>query len=505
MSPRSGLLREPLAIALRAARPPLVLALDVGTSGLRAFLFDARARPIGTCIAHDARAVRTSADGEATLDAEERARAAIGVIDRVLDRAGKRASEIAAVATSTFWHSLVGIDANRRPTTRVLTWADTRARGAASALRNELDEDAVHARTGCRLHASYLPAKLRYLREAEPEAYRRTAIWLSFGEYLYLRLFGERRAGHGMASATGLYDQRARDWDDAMLARLQIARERLSPIDDAPQTRLRPAFARRWPALARVPWLPAIGDGACSNVGAGAVGREVAALFLGTSGALRVVYRGDDPPVVRGGWTYRLDRERFVAGGALSNGGNVLSWLRTLFPRVDLEAVLRRADLPQEMVALPLLAGDRSPSWDDGARAAIVGMGLGTAPEDIARAMIEGVALRVARLWALVDEALPRIRTIVATGGALLASTALLQLFADATGRPLVTSAAGEGSARGAAILALERLGVLDDIADAPAPRGRAFRPRAEAHRRLRAAMARQERLEVALGRLRSS
>ena len=498
------MIREPLAIPLRAARPPLVLALDVGTSGLRAFLFDARARPIRSCIAHSDRAVRTSADGEATLDASERASAAIGAIDRVVDRAGKRAGEIAAVATSTFWHSLVGIDTTGKPTTRVLTWADTRARRAAQGLRRELDEDALHARTGCRVHASYLPAKLRYLREAEPDAYRRTACWLSFGEYLYLRLFGERRAGHGMASASGLYDQRARDWDDALLARLEVSRERLSPIDDAPQQELRPAFGRRWPALASVPWLPAIGDGACSNVGAGAVGREVAALFLGTSGALRVVYRGDDPPVVRGGWTYRLDRERVVAGGALSNGGNVLWWLRAMFPRVDLERVLRGAGDPQGLVALPLLAGDRSPSWDDAARAAVVGMGLGTRPEDVARAMVEGMALRVARLWELVNEALPGVRTLVATGGTLLGSTALLQLFADATGRPLIASAAGEGSARGAAIVALERLGVLADITDAPAPRGRAFRPRAEAHQRLRAAMARQGQLETALRRLRS-
>jgi len=335
-------LREPLAIPLREARAPLVLALDIGTSGLRVFLFDSRGRPVAGCIAHADRPVRTAADGEVTVDADERVRAACLTIDAVLARAGRRASEIAAVAASTFWHSLVGVDAGGRPTTRVLTWADTRARGAAAALRRELDPIDTHARTGCVLHASYLPAKLRWLREQETDAYARTAWWMSLGEYLFLRILGARRAGHGMASATGLYDQRLRRWDRPLLSHLLVGEETLSPIDDAPIARMLPAFARRWPALADAKWVPAIGDGACSNVGAGAIGRDTASLFLGTSGAMRVVYATDDPPIVEGGWTYRLDASRVVAGGALSNGGNVLTWLARTFPGLDLAAAVRR-------------------------------------------------------------------------------------------------------------------------------------------------------------------
>ena len=367
------MLREPLAIPLREARAPLVLALDIGTSGLRVFLFDGRGRPILRCIANADRPVRTTADGEVTVDADERVRAACGAIDTVLASAGRRAGELVAVAVSTFWHSLVGVDAHGRPTTRVITWADTRARRAAAELRRELDPVAVHARTGCVLHASYLPAKLRWLRENEPDAYARTKWWMSLGEYLYLRILGARRAGHGMASATGLYDQRARRWDRPLLSHLLVAEETLSPIDDAPLVGVAPAFARRWPALAAAKWVPAIGDGACSNVGAGAVGRDTASLFLGTSGAMRVVYATDDPPTVRGGWTYRLDASRVVAGGALSNGGNVLSWIARTLRDVDLPRALRRVPADSPLIALPLLAGDRSPTWNDAPRSPVSG------------------------------------------------------------------------------------------------------------------------------------
>ncbi|MBI2017224.1 MAG: gluconokinase [Candidatus Rokubacteria bacterium] len=480
---------EPLAISLREAKPPLVLALDVGTSGLRAFIFDSRARPIRSCIAAVDHAVRTSSTGEASVDADERLRDAATAIDAVLARAGRRAGQIVAVGVSTFWHSLVGVDAHGRPTTRVLTWADTRPRGASAALRSELDEEAVHRRTGCRLHASYLPAKLRYLREAEPDAYARTVWWGSLGEYLFLRLFGERRAGHGMASATGLYDQRRREWDGALVAHLGLGERVLSPIDDAAQAGLRPAFARRWPALAQVPWLPALGDGACSNVGAGAVRRDVAALMLGTSGAIRVCYEGDDPPVVPGGWTYRLDRRRIVAGGALSNAGNVLTWLRRTFPTVDPAVAARRPVGAHELTAIPLLAGDRSPTWNDGARAAVAGIGLGTSGEDI--------VARVARLWELVTAALPGIDRVIVTGGAALGAPWLMQLCADAIGRAAVMSAAGEGSARGAAITALERVGAIARLDAVPSPLGRAYRPRAASRARLLEEVERQRRLEA--------
>src|SRR5207237_6348151 len=121
--------------------------------------------------------------------------------------------------------------------------------------------------------------------------------------------------------ATGLYDQRRRAWDDPLLAHLRIRAGTLSAISDEPVVGLRPQFAKRWPALANVPWVPAIGDGACSNVGAGALGRHNAALFLGTSGAIRLLYATDDPPVVRGGWTYHLDARSVVAGGVRYNGG----------------------------------------------------------------------------------------------------------------------------------------------------------------------------------------
>ena len=187
----------------REGSDPLVLAIDVGSSSARAIVFDAEATALPGAAAAVPHEFDTDASGAATLDPDRLVSAIEACVDGAIARSGSRAAHIAAIGISAFWHSLMGLDASDRPTTSVLTWADTRARDAARALSAELDVDAVHERTGCYLHASYAPAKLRWLRDAAPLAFSRTARWCSFAEYFALRTTGERRCAHGMASASG--------------------------------------------------------------------------------------------------------------------------------------------------------------------------------------------------------------------------------------------------------------------------------------------------------------
>ena len=84
---------------------------------------------------------------------------------------------------------------------------------AASELRTHLDEMTIHARTGARLHASYWPAKLRWLAKTRPEVFARTAQWLSFGEYLHRKVLGRSVCSLSMASGTGLLVTHERAWD----------------------------------------------------------------------------------------------------------------------------------------------------------------------------------------------------------------------------------------------------------------------------------------------------
>jgi len=299
---------------------PLVVTLDVGSSSVRALAFDGT----GRTLAHEQQreyAWDTTPDGGVEGDPERLLALTAEVLDGLLADLGRDASAVGAVAVSTFWHSFLGVGGDDRPRTPLYLWADTRSAGSVESLRTRIDEKAYHARTGCPLHTSYLPARLDWLAATRPEAFAATHRWVSFGEYLTLRLFGEARISVSMASGTGLFDQRRQTWDGPILDTLGLTPDHLGGLAEAP-------YATRWPALARVPWFPAWGDGACSNVGAGCVGPDRASLMIGTSGAMRVCWEtaGAIPPP--GLWCYRVDRRRVLLGGSLSNGGNLYAWLR---------------------------------------------------------------------------------------------------------------------------------------------------------------------------------
>jgi gluconokinase len=390
--------------------------------------------------------------------------------------------------------------------TPVYTWADTRAAAAAEALKSDLDQAAMHARTGAVLHPSYLPAKLRWLQDTGPRAplspAARTRIrhWLSFADFLGLRFFGQRTTSVSMASGSGLLDQHTCDWDAEVLKAIPLDRAQLPDLRDEPYRGLRPAYARRWPHLARIPWFPAWGDGATSNIGAGCVTSGQVAMMVGTSGAMRVI-RGSRglviPPSL---FCYRVDRRRAVIGGALSNGGNLIDWLRaTLQVPEDHQAMERLvADLEPDghgLTILPFLAGERSPGWKPRARAVIAGLGLHNTGPEIVRAGYETVANRFALIHALLKETNPRLGPVVASGAALLHSPTWLQIMADSLGATVTASAVPEASSRGAALLALEALGAIRSLSSLPAPQGAVYRPRAANTARYRAAAARQQAL----------
>ncbi len=446
---------------------PLVLALDVGTSSARALVFDRCGRAAPGAEARQTYEVHTLPGGGAELDAGE----LFDCVARLLDAVAHIPAQ--AVALCTFWHSMVGVDREGKASTPLYTWADTRASAAAEQLTRRLDASRVHARTGCVLHPSYLPARLEWLGNSKVHR------WVSPGEYIHLRLFGRATCSISMASGTGLFHQNEKRWDEEMLQALGLDPEQLSPISDAPLAGLRGEFARRWPGLAKLPWFPAYGDGACSNIGSGCTSPERIALMVGTSGALRVVWEKERVTPVPGLWCYRVDARRFVVGGALSTGGELYAWCRQTLALPPPEEVERQlAPMPPDghgLTVLPFLSGERSPGWAGNARMAIRGLNRHTQPVDILRAGLEAVAYRFALvrelLRGLAAQGLPPAQEIVATGRALLASPTWTQMMADVLGEPVVASAEPEASARGAALLALEALGALRSLDEAPAAR----------------------------------
>jgi gluconokinase len=437
-----------------------------------------------------------------------------GAIDDALAAVGERAGSIVGVATDTFWHSLIAVDASGRPLTPVITWADTRARDASAALRQQFDAAAIHRRTGAPLHTSYWPARMRWLADTQPETLANAATFLSFGEYLHRRVLGRSVCSLCMASATGLFSTQTRAWDLDLARALGVRPEQLPGLGDLGDALrgLTPTFASRWPALRDTPWFPALGDGAAANVGSGCAGQGRVALTVGTSSAVRVLVpaQGAVPP--DGLWLYLLDTRRAVLGGALSEGGNVLAWLERTLRMDDLANAEREAATlapdGHGLTILPFIAGERSLGWHGEARGTIAGVSVHTTPAELLRAALEALAYRIAAVYerlvaSLVSRATPETRSasdrgnagVVGSGGALLGSPLFQRIVADTLGEPLSPSRDSEASARGAALLALETLGVIADVADMAPRLDAALQPDPALKPVYRAAMLRQEDL----------
>lgn len=452
---------------------PFILALDVGTSSTRALLFDATGTAVPGIQAQDAYELTLTDEGEVSVDADRLVAAVVSTIDKALKAAGPLASSIGAVATDTFWHSLVGVDKDGHPVIPLITWEDTRPRQAAAELSKQLDRIAIHRRTGARLHASYWPAKLRWLAKTQPEVFARAAQWLSFGEYLHQQLLGRSVCSFSMASGTGMLAIRTRQWDTELMDVLGVRPEQLPPLGDLEESvmGLRSEYASRWPTLSNVPWFPAIGDGAAANAGSGCAIEGNWALTIGTSSAIRVTVSPEEVVPPSGLWLYLLDAKRALLGGALSEGGNVFAWMEQTLRLPSLkEAEPLVAGLSPDghgLTILPFISGERSLGWHAEARTVVAGIQTHTRPADLLRASMEALAYQLGAVYqqlllALnVKEEKPRL---IGSGGALLASPTLQQIVVDTLGTPLYPSFEHEASARGVALLALAAMKILPDI-----------------------------------------
>ncbi len=464
--------------------PQLIIALDIGTSSTRAIAFDTAGRKFGEA-AQISYEQTTTSDGGVEIEADFLLDLTAQCLDQLLASL-EAENEVLGVSISCFWHSLMAVDDAGNALTPVLSWADNRAAAYVPVLRALMDETASHARLGCVFHTSYWPAKLLYLRDNRPELFAADPKprWTGFGEYLRAKWCGDARMSLAMASGTGLFAQNEADFDAEMLAHLPIETSQLPELCDiADFAQLGADFGLRWPQLINAKWFPAMGDGACSNIGSGCADASKIGLNAGTSGALRVVLPDFTGAAPRGLWRYRVDKRRSIVGGALSNAGNVIIWARDNFKLGDdWQNEVKSCEIGAHgLTILPFLAGERAPLWNANARFVLEGASWNTDANEMMRAILEGAALRFSAVAHELLQLAPKAQ-IVFSGGALEKIPVWQSIVCDAIGANLTQSLESEASARGAALLALEALGILDDAKNAPFESGVQLAPNQENH-----------------------
>lgn len=448
-------------VPLGWAQEPFVLALDIGSTGSRGDVYDATGRPVAGGRRKVEHAFTTGGDGTSVLDADAVVREAAEILD-ALAVPGLE-GRIGGVSLDTFASSLVGVTANGRACTPCFTYADSRCGQQVVALREELDEAAVHQRTGARLHSSYLAPRLRWLRETDPDTFRQARRWMSLGEYVYLRLAGVTAAGTATAAWTGMLDRRTGAWDPELLGAAGIELDQLSEVRDpaAPLRDVGASVASRWPALAGAAWFPVVADGLSSNVGVGASDASAMAASAATSGAMRVLVHRVPDELPSGLWCYRIDDSRSLLGGAVNDVGRAVSWLAAtvkLDPNDDLDGIAAADPAAVAPLVLPYFSGERATGWAPNARATFTGVSAATSGSQLARGVLEGVAISYARIADQLRSVSDQASTILASGRVAQELPSFLQVLADVLESPVVPVTTKRATLRGTALLALEVL-----------------------------------------------
>lgn len=392
------------------------------------------------------------------------------------------APSIRAVVFSTVLHSMMILDDNGERLTGLITWADVRSADDARRLREAFDPREFYARTGCPLHSVFLPAKIAWLKQREPEVWRRSRFIASIKEYVIYRLTGKLVCDQSVASGTGLMNIYSREWDRWILDSLGLEEGGLGTLVTpfAIVGDVSSDVARQWGLKAGTPIVIGGGDAALSNLGAGAVGQGSIALMVGTSSAIRTVTRKPMLDPMERTWCYYLAEDNWIVGGASNSGGNVLRWFRDGF---DIEAVKKAmaagmnpydalsayaSEVPagsNGLLFLPFLSGERSPGWQADARGIMVGLSLQHGVKHMVRAGMEGAAFQLYSIFEVLQELCGELREIRASGG-FTKSDVWLQIMADVFGREISVPAVREGSAIGAAMIAMVATGRFKDFKD---------------------------------------
>ena len=450
---------------------PLLVGLDVGTSGTRAVAVDAS----GAVLAEANSAYRPASPrpGWSEQRPEDWWQAATEVLSAV---AGGVDDEIVGLGLAGQMHGSVFLDSAGQVIRPALLWNDQRTGPDCAAITERVGPERLLELAGNPALTGFQAPKIMWLRREEPEAYARLASVLLPKDYVRLRLTGERATDASDASGTLLLDVRARRWSDEILDALEIPGEWLPAVHEGPEltATVSDAIADDLGLPRGLPVAAGAGDNAAAAVGLGVVGEGGMSSSIGTSGVLfapRDTF-GPDPSGRVHAFCHAAPGAYHLMAVTLSAGGS-LSWWRERFgDGADFDTLAAEAAAiepgAEGLVFLPHLTGERSPHLDPAASGAFVGLTGRHGRPQLTRAIMEGVVLSLRAGLDVMRALGTDVDEVRATGGGAR-SPLWRQLQADIYGLPIRRTAVDEGPAYGAALLAGVASGLFTDVEAASA------------------------------------
>jgi len=445
-----------------------ILAHDLGTSGNKATLYSTDGKLVkSTVYSYD---LITGENNLAEQRADDWWRAVCETTKALV--AEVNPADVIAVSFSGQMMGCLCVDDRGEPLYNALIWADMRSTKEEAAIRAGIDSMEFYRTTGHRISASYSLTKLMWLKNNVPEVYNKTYKMLNAKDYIILKLTGKFVTEPSDGSSTCMMDLNTLQWSDKILDVAGLDKAKMPDILPSVEVAgtVTKEAAKLCGLLEGTPVVCGGGDGCCAAVGTGIVKEGVANCCLGTSSWISMASKIPiyDPDMTTFNFAHIVPGY-VLPTGTMQTGGGSLSWaVKNLFGEVEgyempdkgviYDTVCREvAASPvgaRNLLYLPYLIGERSPRWNDKAKATFVGLTLNHSRGDILRSVMEGVGYNLDIVLKTFLKGGSKIDELILVGGGAR-NKIWQQILADIFGvSVLVPNYLEEGTSMGAAITA---------------------------------------------------
>jgi xylulokinase len=456
-----------------------IVAADCGTTGSKAMIYDIEGKPIASH--YREYGLEFPESGWVDQDSQMLYNTLLTVISQAVKTAGLPAEAIVAICLSTQRCTLVPVDKAGNPLRKGISWQDNRTDKQCEIIRQRIGADKFYDSTGLPIANVWTLPKIMWIRENEPDLYKKTYKFVNVQAYLN-RLLGAEDFYDDFSNASlhGLMSVTKMEWMDDFVQAFEIDSNKLPQLVGSGRQvgKLNKSVADKLGLLIGTPIISGGGDQQCAAVGSNVIREGDCEVTLGTAGV--TICSLDEP---------RLDPERTIpclvhavdgkwtCEGLQNAAGASLKWLRNLLQEgnpdgnnIDYDYITNLASKStvgsNGLTFLPYLAGAAAPLWDSSARGTLFGMSLGSNLGDVSRAVLEGISFETASILDNFARREIKISKIHASGGGAK-STFWGQLQADIFGVPIQRLAVDDATILGAAVLGAFGTGVYNSISEA--------------------------------------
>jgi xylulokinase len=464
---------------------PYVLGIDLGTSSVRALL--ARLDGQGLTAARHPYPLLMPKAGWAEQDPETWWLATKLSVREVLAVAGVGPEEVIGIGLSGQMHGLVVMDGNGHAIRPAIVWLDKRSSSQCLELDSKIGRGDLYRLTGMRAASGIYGSSLLWLKENEPDVYKKAQVALFPKDYIRFRLTGHLGSEPTDASGSLLFDIRRRTWATSLIERIGIRHEMLPKMNEptAIAGELITAVAHELGLAPGTPVAVGGGDQAMGVIGSGLDAPDQVVCAIGTGGQVVAVL---DKPIVEPELGLQVMchvvPSQWLLMGATLSAGLALRWFRSTFtsdssrdgalPEGDTDHTYELFSKEVEEVAagsdgllfLPHLAGERASDQDLPAKGCFIGMDISHRREHFVRSIMEGVAFSMKDILLVLSRLGVPISSVIVSGGGAK-SPAWRSIQADVYGLNVIVTHHDEHCALGAAITAGVAAGFFADVSEA--------------------------------------